>query len=181
MASGLQGPDRRTPSGARMTRLLPWDERPALTGSIINPALVGATVAWCVARYAKEAPTGMPWELCYLVPPLVLHHESRQALPTTARTHLSSWVGSSQSVLVGFADRVMRFRAHVDEGLRFGLRAGLLSIDSDAHMHAHIPASAKVGTVTELDEILRAAATLGAVLGRAGSSINVYTLFGVSP
>ncbi|GAT74052.1 hypothetical protein MHM582_2553 [Microbacterium sp. HM58-2] len=123
----------------------------------------------------------MPWELCYLVPPLVLHHESRQALPSTARTHLASWVGTNQPVLVTFADRVRRFRPHVDEGLRFGLRTKLLSVARDAHVGAQIPRSVKVGTVTELDEILRAAATLGAVLGRAGSSTNIYTLLGVSP
>ncbi|WP_369334895.1 three component ABC system middle component [Demequina sp. B12] len=163
-----------------MTALLPWDTRPSLTATMINPALVGAAIAWCTARYHQETSHAMPWELCYLVPPLVLHRETRQGLAHVSKTHLSSWVGNHPAELVTFADRTRRFRPHVDEGLRFALRTEILAI-ADGHLLANIPTGTKVGANTELAEILRSSASLGRMLGRAGTSTNIYTIFGVSP
>lgn len=164
-----------------MSSLLPWDERPSLTASILNPALIAATITWCVARYSDAEPSGMPWELSYLVPPLVLHHDTRKVLPRSAASHLASWSTKNRGVLAGFPDRSRRFHPHVNEGVRFGLRTGLLTMSGSAHLSAAIPDGVRLTADNELREILRKSAMLGVVFGQAGSSANIFTILGVSP
>jgi hypothetical protein len=164
-----------------MTELLSWNDRPELTASILNPALISASIAWCVTRYTTEQEAGMPWEVSFLVPPLVLHRSTRERLPKSRATHLAPWTVANRSTLVGFADRARRFRPHVEEGLRVGLRSGLLEVSDTAHLRASIPDKVRFKGESELREIVSRAAVLGTVLGRAGSSAHIFTMLGVSP
>lgn len=163
-----------------MTTLLSWEERPQLTASILNPALVGAVVAWSAYRFEEKSGDGMPWEVSFLIPPLIFHRETRQKLPNTIRSHLSAWVGDHPSTLATFPDRTRRFQPHVREGLRWALRTKLLVLD-DTRLAARLPKKLVLPPDTELTEMLTSAATLGAILGRAGTSANIYTILGVTP
>jgi Family of unknown function (DUF6521) len=164
-----------------MTALLPWNTRPDLAATILNPALIAATIGWASKKYSDVAHRPMPWELCFLVVPVVLHQTTRNALPSTTRTHLTVWVNERQEVLVSLPERARKFRPHVLEGLRFGLRSGLIVLTEDASLMGRIPSNAKLRESSELRSILGASAVLGGIFAKTGTPANIYSLFGVSP
>lgn len=161
--------------------LAPWSSRPEQAAAILNPAILAATIAWCARRYENDRGEPMPWELAYLVAPLVLHRSTREAMPATTTTHFAAWTTSHAGVLAGFAGRARAFTPYVREGLRHGVRAKLLSIDDDGLISAAIPATAKAVKDTERAAIIRAAGIVGVWFARSGSSANVFIQLGVKP
>jgi hypothetical protein len=148
---------------------------------VLNPALTAATVTWAAARYRSTAKAAMPWELSFIVVPLVLHRRTRDQLPKSSSTHLPAWIGRNQTTLAGFADRATDFAPFVREGIRFGLRAQLFTFVDGADLHGTVKQSMSPPKDTELRTILSAAATVGGILAKAGTSTNVYAQFGVTP
>jgi hypothetical protein len=158
-----------------------WEERSPLSAAIQNPPLIAGTIAYAAKRYRATARLGMPWELAFLVPPLVLGRVTREALPSSGRTHLPRWVSDNQLVLAGWPTRARKFVPYVHEALRVGLRAGLLEIEGGSRLRGRIPTAYSPQSDTEVREILQSAAVLGAVFAKAGEPASVFTLLGVSP
>lgn len=164
-----------------MTEIPEWGARSSLPAAIQNPALIAATIAYAAARHRTASRTAMPWELAFLVPPLVLTRETREALPKTSHTHLPTWVNDNQLVLAGWPPRARKFVPHVREGLRVGLRSGLLKINDGSRLRASIPSAFDPEEESELIEILRASAVLGGIFAKTGPPASTFTLLGVSP
>jgi len=158
-----------------------WAQRPYLSGSILNPALIASVLAWAAVRHRSSGRGAMPLEICFLVVPLVLHAETRARLPTTTRSHLPRWINDNEDLAVAFPGRARRFVPHVQEGIRFGLRSGIISLSEAGAVSGHIPSSPNLRAGSELREILTAAGLVGAWLGKAGSVANNYIMFGVTP
>ncbi|WP_104178396.1 three component ABC system middle component [Cryobacterium sp. Y50] len=156
-----------------------WDERPVLSASILNPALIAASISWASKRYASKADHAMPLEYVFLVVPICLHQATRQALPTTTRTHMPTWINEHQELLVGFPVRATKFAPHVREGLRLALSSGMVALTDDGALLSRTPA--KVLPEGEMKDILTAAGVFGAWAAKTGSPTTVYTLFGVTP
>ena len=123
----------------------------------------------------------MPWEYSFLVVPLVFHQHTRKSLPQNSTAHLPTWIVNNQEVLAGFPDRALKFAPHVREGLRYGLRSGQFILDSEGALKASMRAGVKLTDGSELRSILSSAATIGGILSKSGTSVNVFTQFGVSP
>lgn len=164
-----------------MTPMKPWEERPYLSGSILNPALIAAILAWAAFRHARTDRGEMPVATSFLAVPLVLHAETRSRLPTTTRTHLSKWINDNQDIVAAFPSRAKRFAPHVQEGLRYGIRHGALLLSPSGGLSGRIPSSPNIAQDSELRAILTASGLVGAWLGKAGSVANNYIMFGVTP
>ncbi|MFN1190046.1 three component ABC system middle component [[Kitasatospora] papulosa] len=82
-----------------------WANRSPIAAAMLNPALVAAVLATAAQGYEKETGQGMPWSLSFVVAPMVLHQSTRQALPTSTRTHLAVWAGKNPLVRAGFPAR----------------------------------------------------------------------------
>lgn len=123
----------------------------------------------------------MPWELAFLVVPLVLHRTTRTAYPRSAATHFTKWVNENAEALARFSANASAFSPYVREGLRYGLRSGTLALTIDAGLSATIPKHTKLARDTELRQIATAAALTGAWFARAGTVENVFNQLGVSP
>lgn len=108
-----------------------WTERPPLVSPMFNPALIASLLAAAVESYTKENRTGMPWALSFLTAPLVLHRGTRQALPASSRTHLSTWVSAHPVLRAGFPARAQTLVGPVRAGLRFSLRHQVLKLEED--------------------------------------------------
>lgn len=158
-----------------------WPRRPQPASDILNPGISAVCVAWCAARYEREAQAALPWSLAFLVAPLTLHAPTRARLPRSITTHFPGWVNDNADVLAAFPARARAFAPYVREGLRFGLRTGLLSLEASGDLHATIAAHTKVASKTELRDIAVASALTGGWFARSGSTANVFTQLGVSP
>jgi len=161
--------------------IVAWPHRSQPASDILNPAISAVCVAWCTARYERDAGTTLPWSLAFLVAPLTLHATTRARFPRSIATHFPSWVNDNADVLAGFPARARAFAPYVREGLRFGLRTGLLSLEPDGDLHAMIAEHTKVVPHTELRSIAVASALTGRWFARSGSAANVFTQLGVRP
>jgi hypothetical protein len=153
-----------------------WTERPRVEATLLNPALLAVLLAAAAKDYATED-AGMPWPLAFLVPPLVLHRPTRDALPRTTRTHLSTWIRREPLLRAGFPARAVAMVPLTREGLRLGLRAGVLVRDG-ATLTGHLDTDAPAG---ELKQLIRRAALVGRWLAKTDQPSTVFALLGVAP
>lgn len=123
----------------------------------------------------------MPWELAFLVVPLVLQRAIRTAYPRSVATHFTKWVNENAEALARFSQNASAFAPYVREGLRYGLRSGALTLTVDAALSATILDNTTLKAGTELRQIATAAALTGAWFARAGTVENVFSQLGVSP
>ena len=83
-----------------------WADRSRVEASLLNPALIALLMSEAAREYERQAEP-MSWPLTFLVPPLVLHRPTRDALPRDTRTHLSTWIARQPVIRAGFPDRAV--------------------------------------------------------------------------
>lgn len=157
-----------------------WDELPPLAGAMFNPAVIASLLARAADGYTTRAPSGMPWTLSFLATPLVLHHSTREALPTGKRLpHVASWVQKNPLLCAAFPMQAQATVAAVRLALRFGLRHHVLRLTED-RLHAHMHIQDLVPEHPELADILIHAHHVGRWLSTVDAS-TAFSLLGVAP
>jgi hypothetical protein len=142
----------------------------------LNPALVAAVVASSAHGFESSAKRPMIWPMAFLITPLVLHRPTRQALPKTTATHLSTWVSTHALLRAGFPARAKTLAPTVREGLRFGLRHGVLAPEGGALRGSIGPAAG-----SELAVLLKSAQLVGRWLGKTDQPATAFAILGVEP
>jgi hypothetical protein len=155
-----------------------WSERPQVEATMLNPALLAVLLAAAAYDYekAKRRNDRMPWPLGFLVLPLVLHRPTRAELPRDTRTHLSTWIRKHPLLRAGFPNRAAAMVPLTREGIRFGLRAGVLDIDGSTLRGGETRRPSG-----ELGQLIRAAALVGRWLATTDQPSTPFTLLGVAP
>ena len=154
-----------------------WPDRPRVEATMLNPALFAALISVAAHDYQANADEAMIWPLGFLLPPLVLHRPTRDTLPTSTRTHFSTWVRREPLIRAGFPARAAALTALTREGLRAGLRAGVLAIDG-GRLSGTLTARPAEG---ELGEMMKAAALVGRWLAKLDQPSTAFALLGVRP
>ncbi|MFG2064759.1 three component ABC system middle component [Micromonospora sp. NPDC048871] len=153
-----------------------WRERSQIEAAYLNPAVVAAILASASDGYQDETKEPLPWPLSFLVAPLILHGPSRRSLPRDTRTHISTWLSRNPILHAGFHERARSLVPVVREGMRFGLRNGILSI-SDGVISAPQP----VVLTRETSPMLRPARLTGRWFAKTKHPPTLFALFGVEP
>ncbi|MBQ7803066.1 MAG: hypothetical protein IJ372_00295 [Rhodococcus sp.] len=150
---------------------------------MLNPALMAAVIGSAAIQFRKAGKSSMPWAYSFIVAPLVLHRGTREELPKTTRTHWSAWVAEHPVEHAGFARRALSLKEPVQEGLRFGLRNGMLQVDEQGCLLASL-ASGKGHTLvkeSEIHRIVTRAGFVGKWLTKIEQPSTVFVLLGVAP
>jgi len=156
-----------------------WTQRPQAGAAFLNPALLAAVTATAARDYEREASGRlMPWPMAFVVAPLVLHRPTRRALPTSTRTHLPNWVADHPALVAGLAARSTSLTPAVREGLRFGLRHQMLTIEQGS-LKSRIPSKSR--TEGELSDLIKAASLIGRWTAKSDNPSTVFALLGVRP
>lgn len=148
---------------------------------MLNPALLAALTAAAAELYEDRAGQPMPVSLAFLVAPLVLHHDTRDGLPRTTRTHWSTWLAREPILRAGFPGRAKSLVGPVRDGLRFGLAHGVLTLDDNAGLSGHLARHAKPEQLGDMPELLSAAGFVGRWLVKLDRPSTAYALLGVTP
>jgi hypothetical protein len=157
-----------------MTR---WPERPRIPATMLNPALLAVVESAAAHDYERQAGHPMPWPVAFLVAPLVMHRPTREALPRDTRTHLSTWVSRNALIRAGFPKRATELVPFVREGLRVGLRHGVLAL-ADGGLRGTVPSDTGEA---ELSQLIKSAALVGRWIGKTDRPPTTFALFGVAP
>lgn len=98
-------------------------------------------------------------------------------MPRTTATHLSTWIRREPILRAGFPARAAAMVPLTREGIRFGLRAGVLRLDGAA-LTGHLSAQPPAG---ELRQLIKKAALVGRWLAKTEEPSTVFALLGVAP
>lgn len=163
-------------------QLQPWSQRSPVPAAMFNPALIAVIIGAAANQYQTKGGFPMPWPLCFLVPPMVLHSPTREALPKTSTTSLPKWSADHPVLTAGFPPRAQHLAQHVREGLRFGLREGVfdLALEGSALQCDKLPKTTK-NSPGDLAPVVRGAGMLGRIFARTGDAATVYAALRVRP
>ena len=152
-----------------------------VAAAMLNPALLCTVTAAAAEEYARARDEPMPASLAYLVAPLVLHRETREALPRRTNSHWSVWLNAQPVIKAGFAARARSLVGPVRDGLRFGLSHGVLELDHDGGLIGGLTGSARPPAIGDLASVVRSAGFVGKWLTKLERPATAFALLGVEP
>ncbi|WP_283616581.1 three component ABC system middle component [Mycolicibacterium poriferae] len=160
-----------------------WSERSRTQAVMFNPALLATLTANAAIRYRGDGDQAMPWVYAFIIAPLVLHRGTRESLPRNIRANLNTWVADHPVEHAGLARRALSLRDPVQEGLRFGLRAGILAVDRDGGLTGEL-ASGRGHALekdSEVQHIVARAGFVGRWLAKIEQPATAFVVLGVAP
>ena len=166
----------------------PWKERNKEEQRLLNPSFC-ALLLWNAAtgfateksRYGRL----MPLEEAFLVLSMVLHKETRDALPRSPATSLAVWASENPLARATVADRARVLVPFTKEALLFGGLHDLFefpphSVAANADWKGKI-SSILTQTSDEVRFCVKRAAFLGRWFARSGNAETVLSIIGVRP
>lgn len=165
-----------------MTR---WAERSREERSLLNPCFC-ANLLWHAARaYADESDTALSLEESFLVLPFVLHRETREQLPLSARTSLAVWLDENPLARGVVGSRARLLVPFTREAILFGGLRGFIRPDRGL-VHAEPRWRRSINRVLaessdEVRHCAKRAAFVGKWFAQSGSAVTVFALVGVRP
>lgn len=165
--------------------MMMWSERPAELANLLNPAFCGFLLYSAVKSYETEAGQGMPYSLCVLVLPLVLHKSTRESFPRDVRLTLLAWLEQNQQVLVDFPLRVRNVLPYTREALLFVSVRDLLRAAENGRFEVGAgqtgPATRLTSQSDEVKNCVNRSLFLGKWLAQAGDPVTIYHSLGIQP
>lgn len=162
---------------------LKWDQRPRDVAYLLNPAFCGEMMRRCIKAYQQKARRPMPFPLLFLILPIILHKSTRELMPRTARGRMYSWLQANPQVKVGFAQRARTLLSTSKETLAFMMQFGVLTVDIDAMLSVPVKSPRGIRKLEsgEVSDCFKGAELLGKWFANSGSSISIYTMWGIKP
>lgn len=161
-----------------------WAVRPSDVANLFNPAFLSMILRRAVDGYEKLSEEGMPFEMAFIVVPLVLHEHTRDTLPTIATT-MQTWIQENREVLIGFPRRAKEIVPFVREGLMFGVQRNVLTIEISGSLS---PGAQKLVGVTqfqqlsdEVKNIYGKSEFIGRWLTQQSNVTTVFAMLGIKP
>ncbi len=164
-----------------------WLSRVSEERSLLNPAFCG-TLLWRAARGHQadsSPPSGMAFETAFLILPIILHRQMREALPRTVATSLPAWLTTLPLARSQIATRARLLVPFTKEALAFGGLHGLLTFSKGTvfaaeHWAPKVSPFLKESS-EEVQECGNRADLLGRWFARAGSAETVMSILGIQP
>jgi Family of unknown function (DUF6521) len=166
--------------------MLPWKQRAFEEANLFNPAFNGGLIVKAVEEFMAKADSPFAFALAFLIPPIVLHRQTRKALPATTVTSLISWLQDNRESLVDFSVRARRLKPFTQEAIMFALAHKTLALDESGGL---VVGTNKVVTTKrtmalfthEAHDIFDRARFLGRWFAGAGTPETIMAAWGVMP
>lgn len=162
-----------------------WNKRSREEQTLLNPAYC-ANLLWHAAQgHASYAKVALPFEEAFLVLPLVLDRRTREALPRSIRTSLTTWLEGDVLVRRRIASRAQLLVEFTKEALLFGGIQGLFLISEGRVISVDDSKKAVRESLSESSDEVRETAKKAAFVGKwfahSGAAATVLALLGVQP
>jgi len=162
-----------------------WTDRTIEERALLNPAFC-ASLIWHFASAGEElGQRALTFAESYLVLPIVLPRNSREALPRSTRTSLAAWMDENPSFQATLAFRSRAMVPFTKEALIFGGTRQFLRVSTDA-VRASVEWKRNANSTLrqsspETQACLKKAAFLGNWFLETGTANTVMALLGVRP
>jgi len=163
----------------------PWIARPVEERGLLSPSFFSCLLWHASLGYWGVAALPIPFEISFLVLPMVLHRETREALPKTISTSLAVWIGDNPLSRSHVAVRARTLAPFTKEAMMFGGIHGLFDmtggpITANTSWKKRITTEMKTST-DEVRTCFKRAEFIGRWFASAGSAETVIAILGVRP
>jgi hypothetical protein len=158
-----------------------WLERSPAVAAMLNPALLAVVAATAAEEYRRRSGNPLPYAYPYLVAPLVLHRDTREALPRRIDSHLATWLLRNPVLAAGFPQRAKSLAPAVTDGLRFGFAHDTFTLTEDGDLIGSIADSARPAQVGDIASIVARSGFVGRWLTKIDRPATAFALLGVRP
>lgn len=165
--------------------MTPWALRPREERALLNPGFC-ANLCWHAACGYEVASDGnLSFEESFLVLPILLHRETREALPRDTRTSLAVWLDNNPLARGRIASRARLLITFTKDALTFGGLHGFIRLDG-GRLHAEANWKRTVnralrGSSDEVRSCAKRAYFVGKWFAQTGNATTVLALMGVRP
>lgn len=97
-----------------------WASRPAEERALLNPAFCSYLLWQGAVGHQSVANSPLPFEVAFLVLPMVLHRSTRELLPKMITTSLAVWINENPLAQSFIADRAQSLVPFTKEAMMFG-------------------------------------------------------------
>ncbi|MBO0938348.1 hypothetical protein J2I47_17485 [Fibrella sp. HMF5335] len=161
--------------------MITWNERPGEIANLLNPAFCSLIVKTAVVEYYKRKKEGISYPLAFIILPLVLHKNTREALPATTRTKFYTWLQNNQQVRIGLDERVNSLSSYTKETLMFAIQHNIIKVDLDGLLlpvRRRLPSSYNPMTEETL-YCINSASLIGKWLADVNDVDTLFSIFGI--
>lgn len=162
-----------------------WTDRTIEERALLNPAFC-ASLIWHFASAGEgHGQRALTFVEAYLVLPIVLPRNSREALPRSTRTSLAAWMDENPSFQATLAVRSRAMVPFTKDALIFGATRQFLQVSTDS-VRASVEWKRRVNSTFrqsshETQACLKKAEFLGNWFLETGTANTVMALLGVRP
>jgi len=162
-----------------------WTERSSEERGLLNPSFCAILLWNADIGHTGQSGGSLPFETAFLVLPIVLHKETREALPKSLATSLAVWLEMNPLFRSRIADRARMLQPFAKEAMLFGGLHGLLTLDGgavkgNADWTKRIAKSLS-GSSDEVRLCAKRADFIGKWFAKTGAAPVVMALIGVRP
>lgn len=168
-----------------MTPASEWGVRPREQANLFNPAFLALLIERSAKGHEERSGNGLPWPLVALALPVVLHKETREALPERVTSSMAAWTGANPLLVAPLIDRARSLGPLVRESLLFGLSHQLVILEGDRLRSGSLAKRKPNSPWREPTDDFRSCATAASFFGRwcavSGLPATVFALWGARP
>ena len=163
--------------------MLPWGRRPQEVANLFNPAFTALLLHDSIGGFQTHDPKGLPYSFVFFVLPVVLHKQTREALPRTLRTKMHVWIQKFPELRIDFAERTRNLLPYTKEALAFGIQKKLIKVTEEGKLLACQKGSLSMAWPNEEEPaVCRIKANFfGRWLARAGDISTIFAMWGIRP
>lgn len=137
-----------------------WRRSPEAS-ALLNPVLSSELILTACYWRRREDDQGVPWPALFLVLPIALHPETRDAMPRDTRITLAKWAVRHDTLVADLEARANAMADATRRGIRHGLRVGRLRLEGAFMFDAGRPKPSVASWPKELSSSSRAAKMYG--------------------
>lgn len=154
--------------------------------NLLNPSFCSVLLWYATRGYSNQSESeGLPFEVAFLVLPMVLHRETRKSLPKTPKTSVPVWLDLNPLARSHITDRSRALVPFTKEAMNFGGGYGMLRFQNRNLIGAAVWKRKIEGVVNdcseEVRECVKRAEFLGKWFAKTGNASTIMALFGVRP
>jgi len=160
-----------------------WDNRPVTVANLLNPAFCGEIIRIVLKAYKSETLKALPFELTFLVLPLILHKQSRESLPSTTGKNFYEWLEENTMTKIYLVNKIKNLVPYTREAILFLIYHEAITVNHDGALEfiTYRKSSLNYLNKEEIQTVYKKAHMLGKWLGKAGDTKTIYASIGIKP
>lgn len=162
-----------------------WSQRSLEEKNLLNPAFSSILIWKAAYAYKKSIGSPLPFELCFLILPIILHKWLRENLPRDHRTSFTVWLETIETAKIIVSERAPELVPYTREALLFSSKYKFVSvagdgISADESWRNSVDTLLKAQT-GEVKDCAKRAEFLAVWFAKTGNTKTIMSLLGVKP